>query len=97
MYGTVARLRVQDGKQGEFEAELKRFEARNVPGFVRTLLYRMDANASELMMVFAFTDKAAYTANANSPEQGTSYAALRATLAADPEWNDGEIVMESIA
>jgi quinol monooxygenase YgiN len=95
MYGTVARLRLKEGHQADFEEELKRFEERKVPGFVQTLLYRMDANPNELMMAVAFTDKAAYTANAESPEQNAAYAALRATLAEDPEWNDGEIVMQA--
>lgn len=95
MYGTVARLQLQSGKQGEFEETLRAFESRQAPGFVRSLVYRMDGNADELFLVVAFTDKAAYVANAESPEQAASYEALRATLATDPEWNDGEILLEA--
>lgn len=95
MYGTVARLHLKDGQQGAFEDQLKGFEKRQAPGFVRVLLYRMDADPNELLMTVAFTDKAAYVANAGSPEQAASYEALRATLSADPEWNDGEIILEA--
>lgn len=95
MYGTVARLQLQSGKQAEFEETLRAFESRQATGFVRSLVYRMDDNPDELMMVVAFTDKAAYVANAESPEQAESYAALRATLATDPEWHDGEILLEA--
>lgn len=95
MYGTVARMRLKDGKQAEFEQQLKNFESRQAPGFVRSWIYRMDADPNELMLAVAFTDKDAYVANAQSPEQGADYEGMRALLESDPEWNDGEIVLES--
>lgn len=95
MYGTVARVRVKDGMQAAFEQNLKDFENRQAPGFVRALLYRTDADPNEFIMAVAFTDKAAYVANAESPEQAADYEGMRALLESDPEWNDGEIVLES--
>jgi quinol monooxygenase YgiN len=94
VYGTVARLRVKDGMQAAFEQNLKDFESRQTPGFVRVLLYRTDADHNEFIMTVAFIDKAAYVANAESPEQAADYEGMRALLESDPEWNDGEIVLE---
>ena len=36
----------------------------------------------------------AYQANAASPEQDARYQKLRALLARDPEWHDGEVVYD---
>ncbi len=52
----------------------------------------MDADPNELYMVVWFTDKAAYQKNAASPGQDKRYQELRALLAADPEWHDGEVI-----
>jgi hypothetical protein len=43
-------------------------------------------------MVVAFESKDAYWANARSPEQDARFKEMRALLASDPEWHDGEIV-----
>ncbi len=39
-----------------------------------------------------FTDREAYRRNADDPAQDARYREMRALLAADPEWHDGEIV-----
>jgi hypothetical protein len=39
-----------------------------------------------------FETKAAYIANAGSPEQDARYQQLRALHVADAEWHDGEIL-----
>ena len=92
MYGKVARLRLKPGVASEISALMDRFNARDVPGAVETYAYQMDRDPNELMIVVLFESKEAYVANANSPEQNAQYLEMRALLAADPEWNDGEII-----
>lgn len=91
MYGTIARMRVKPGK----EADLAKFGsemAPNIPGVVFEHVFKMDANPNEYMMVVGFKDKAAYRANAESPEQHQRYQQYVALLESEPEWHDGEII-----
>ena len=57
MYGTVARQRVKPGREAELVAQLKEFESLNTPGFVRSTLYRMDADSNEYYMAVVFEDR----------------------------------------
>jgi hypothetical protein len=95
MYGTVARLRAKPGTQAEMSALAREMEAVTIPGQVAGYLYQLDAAVDEYYMAVAFESKAAYVANANSPEQDVRYRRLRALLVADPEWHDGEVVSVS--
>jgi len=95
MYGPIARMRLKDGAEPEFKRQLEEFTARAVGGFRQTLIYRMDADSNELMMVVVFDDKESYFKNAEDPAQNEEYEQLRALLTDDPEWNDGEIVMDA--
>jgi quinol monooxygenase YgiN len=92
MYGTVARLRIKPGMEGQLDEQMRAFEAAKVPGVVATYVYRMDADPNEYYLATIWEGKAAYAANATSPEQHARYQAYRALLAAEPEWHDGEIV-----
>ncbi|HET8647927.1 MAG TPA: antibiotic biosynthesis monooxygenase [Vicinamibacteria bacterium] len=91
MYGTIARMQAKPGAEGELMALSREFE-RVTPGLVGSYIYRSDTEPDTYWMAVAFTDKAAYVANAQSPEQDARYQKLRALLTADPEWHDGEIV-----
>ncbi|HKB46147.1 MAG TPA: hypothetical protein VKC57_00515 [Ktedonobacterales bacterium] len=42
-----------------------------------------------------FESRAAYRANAESPEQDACYQQLLAVLAAPPEWHDGTVVYQT--
>ena len=90
MYGSVARLRVKPGSEERLR-ELGR-AGQTIPGFVFEHVYRLDTGSNEYFLVVGFQDKAAYVANATSPEQHQRYLEYRALLDAEPEWNDGEIV-----
>ena len=92
MYGTIARIQVRPGAGEEFQQQLTEYEALHVPGFVSTSLYRTDADPNVYYLVVAFSSKDAYWANARSPEQDARFQKMRALLASDPEWHDGEIV-----
>jgi heme-degrading monooxygenase HmoA len=92
MYGTVARLRAKPGAQAEIAALARDLQGVKISGMVADYLYHLDNAADEYYLVAVFETKAAYVANANSPEQDAQYRRLRALLVADPEWHDGEIL-----
>lgn len=92
MYGTVARMRITPGAESQLEQQFREFESLKVPGFVTTYVYRMDADPQTYYLAVVFDSKAAYEANAHSPEQDARYQQMRALLESDPEWHDGEIV-----
>ncbi|HEU4793668.1 MAG TPA: antibiotic biosynthesis monooxygenase [Nitrolancea sp.] len=92
MYGTVARLQLKPGVEGEFFELSREFEAANVPGYVGEYVYRMDADPSVFYLAVVFESKEAYVSNANSPEQNARYVKYRELLVSDPEWHDGEVV-----
>lgn len=92
MYGTVARLQLKPGKEADLKQEMSTYPSLKIPGFVSTLVYRMDQNANECYLAVAFKDKESYVANARDPKQDERYRQLRALLSADPEWHDGEII-----
>ena len=90
MYGTIAKLRTTPANLPALR-ELSQTMG-SAPGQVERLAFHMDANPDEIWLVGVFESKEAYQANAASPEQHERYLRLRALLAADPEWHDGEIV-----
>ena len=96
MYGTVARMRVMEGKEAELEKLFEMEASRDTPGFVFAHIYRMDNDPHELMLVVGFDSKASYRTNAESPEQDAEYRGYRALLETDPEWHDGEIVVSEV-
>lgn len=95
MYGTVARLRVKSGAEDKFVGVWRALEAFHPTGHVATHVYRMDANPNEYYMAVVFSSKETYQANADSPEMDARFQEIMATLAAGPEWHDGEIVSKS--
>jgi quinol monooxygenase YgiN len=90
MYGTIAKIQVNPAKIEEIQTLSQRIGL--APGQVARYVYQMDANPDEFYLVAVFESRAAYQANATSPEQHQRYLELRALLTADPEWHDGEIV-----
>ena len=92
MYGTIARTRLKPGSEQAFTQLLADFRKLNVPGFIDSHVYRMDADSNEYYMAVLFRDKASYLANAQSPEQSARYQQMRALMTQDPEWHDGEVV-----
>ncbi|MEA2514447.1 MAG: hypothetical protein QOF01_1688 [Thermomicrobiales bacterium] len=84
-------MRLKPGAEAELE-RLNRQDTPKIAGIVFEYVYRLDSNPDEVMLVVGFESKEAYQANANSPEQAERYEEYRALMAAEPEWNDGEIV-----
>jgi quinol monooxygenase YgiN len=85
-------MRLKPGMEDQLMAQLRQYEQLQVPGFVRTYIYRMDADPRDLYMAVIFASKAAYTANAQSLEQDARYRQMLDTLEGPPEWHDGEIL-----
>ena len=92
MYGTIAKMKLKPGMEAKMMAETKSYESLNIPGFLGTMVYKMDTNPNEYYMTVVFADKDAYSKNANNPEQDKRYRAMLEMLVGEPEWHDGEIV-----
>ena len=97
MYGTVARMRLKPGMEEKLKDDMAQYERIKIPGFVSTMVYRMDKDPNEIYMAVVFKDKESYTKNAGDPKQDERYRKMRALLAADPEWHDGEIIQSEMA
>ena len=92
MYGTVARMRVLPGKDEEMKRLGDEMSSMQVPGEVGGYVFKLDNAENEYILVALFEDRESYHRNAQSPESDQNYRKMRALLAADPEWNDGEVV-----
>ena len=103
MYGTIARLRMKPGAEALLLAQTRALRPDDRPGatrmhgWVQTMLYRASRDPQELWLVVAFTDEAAYRANAALESQHQWYLRLRGCLEADPEWIDGEVLLSRLA
>lgn len=98
MYGTIGRFRVKPGMEGQLrqllQEQARAFETGRVPGFLASYTYRMDADANDYYLAVVFASKEAYWANAQSPEQDARYRQWLPLLESEPEWHDGEIVVD---
>jgi quinol monooxygenase YgiN len=98
MFGTVARLTVKPGKTAELQALGDEWtQARGMStGQVAEYIFKLEGRENELMLVAIFKDRDAYYTNAKDPETDRWYRQMRELLAADPEWNDGEIIDSNV-
>lgn len=92
MYGTIARFRVKPGAESQLVQLQHEYEGLTVPGYVKSTVYRMDADPGDYYLVVAFDSKESYVANANSPEQDARYRKMLSLLDGEPQWHDGEII-----
>jgi len=96
MYGTIGRFRIKAGMESQFrqliEGQAPAFESGQVPGFVVSYSYRMDADPNDYYLAVVFESRETYWANAQSPEQDARYRQWLPLLEGEPEWHDGEIV-----
>ena len=97
MYGTVSRMRMKPGMEERMRQTMMGYESMAVPGMIGSLVYQMDADPQEYLLVVVFKDKETYFANANSPEQNARYEEMSDMLDGAPEWHDGEILPVSLA
>jgi quinol monooxygenase YgiN len=92
MYGTVARMRARPGAIEQLKEFANRERGNAPPGSVALLVFQMDADPNELILVAAAESEEAYRANAESPEQHEVFLEMMQYLEAEPEWNDGQVV-----
>lgn len=97
MYGTVARMKIKPGSEAKLTADMAQYDDLKIPGFVSSMVYRMDSDPNEVYMAVVFKDKASYHANARDPKQDERFKKMRASLQADPEWHDGEIIASQMS
>jgi hypothetical protein len=92
MYGTIARFRIKPGMIDEYIAwnEANPVEDSG-PGVL--MVYQMDRNPNELVVVVAAESRAAYRAMSEDPEMNERYLQMMEFFAAEPEWNDGEVIL----
>ncbi len=95
MYGTVARMRLKPGTETQMMELMKEYEGLEVPGYVRSVVYRMDADSNEYYLTVLFDSRESYHANAQSPAQDARYRRMAQLLDGEPEWHDGEVVYEA--
>src|SRR5260370_28186687 len=92
MYGTVGRLRIKPGMEGQFrqllEGQAPAFESGRVAGFVASYAYRMDADPNDYYLAVVFSSKEAYWANAQRADQDARYRHSRPLLEASPDCHD---------
>ena len=94
MYGTVARVQVLPGKEQalmELEEQVAR-EYDPLSGQIAYYIFKLDKGENEFIIVATFKDRESYHRNAETPETDRQYQMMRELLAADPEWNDGEVI-----
>ena len=53
MYGTVARMRVKPGMEAKLKEDMAQYDQLKIPGFVSTVVYRMDRDPNEIYMTVA--------------------------------------------
>ena len=94
MYGTVARMRLKPGAEAQMQELMKEYEGLDVPGYVRSTVYKMDTDSDEYYLTVVFEDAQSYRANAQSPEQDARYRKMAELLDGEPEWHDGEVVYQ---
>jgi quinol monooxygenase YgiN len=96
MFGTIYRMRPRAGQEQAIAEHLRRWEREqrpNVAGAVAGYLFRSKDQPSVLVGVSVFDSEASYRKNAEDPAQDSWYRQLREMLDADPEWNDGDILV----
>ncbi|MBP7963525.1 MAG: ester cyclase [Caldilineaceae bacterium] len=90
MYGTIAQMRTQPGKTEDLRALAANMET--APGQLARFVFQTDADEQTLFVVAVFDSRSSYWENASSPAQHQRYLAMRALLADEPAWHDGEII-----
>ncbi|HEY7269942.1 MAG TPA: antibiotic biosynthesis monooxygenase [Dehalococcoidia bacterium] len=92
MYGTVARMRLKPGSEEKLMADMQQYQSINIPGYISSTVYKLDAGGNEYILAVVFADKDSYDKNSDDPEQDKRFQQMMTWLAAEPQWMDGEII-----
>jgi heme-degrading monooxygenase HmoA len=96
MFGSIYRMHPKPGKEMDIADQFRRWDRERrsaVPGAVAGYLFRPKSAPDELIGFAVFDSEANYRRNAEDPAQDEWYRGLRQMLEADPEWNDGDILV----
>ncbi len=96
MFGSIYRMHPKPGEESNIAAHFRRWERDRRPaagGTVAGYLFRPKARPHELIGFAVFDSESSYRTNAGAPAQDQWYRDLRQMLEADPEWNDGDILV----
>jgi hypothetical protein len=96
MFGTVYRVKPRPGQEMMVVNLLRQWGRERRPlaqGALHGYLFRSKDRPDELIGVAVFDTEANYYKNAEDPAQDAWYRELRGHLVADPEWNDGEVLV----
>lgn len=99
MYGTIFRVKVKEGKEGQLVDAFEKWDRERKPkviGAIKSLMLKSEKVPGEFLGIVVFKDKDSYKANANDPEQDKWYRQFRELLQSDPEWNDGEYIIGNL-
>ncbi|MGB8651353.1 MAG: hypothetical protein WCD35_11890 [Mycobacteriales bacterium] len=93
MYGTVMIGTLAEGiSVDDYDLVAKEWLTREVEGFVDERVLLSD-DGSTVVVAVRFTDRDAYQALADAPEQDEFYSArIQPLLAGEPQWIDGDWV-----
>ena len=96
MFGSMFRMRPKAGEEQAVEKVFRRWADERRPkvaGAVASYVLKPRNRPGELLGMAVFDTEENYIKNANDPEQDRWYRELRSHLEADPEWNDGDIIL----
>lgn len=98
-FGSVFRMRPKQGQEDAIVDMLRQWDRERGPqvqGFVANFLFKSRMHPGELIGVAVFDSEQSYRKNAEDPEQDRWYRQLREKLEADPEWNDGDVLVSEM-
>ncbi|HEY6378926.1 MAG TPA: hypothetical protein VI316_07080 [Candidatus Dormibacteraeota bacterium] len=93
MFGTISRWRLKEGVTEQQLAEfVDSMRADRPASAVALVVLRSASDPREMWIAGAFESRAAYDANAASPEQNARFERVRALMEGAPEWHDGDVL-----
>lgn len=98
MFGTVARVTVKPGKGEELLALAKEWTQAQAShsGQIAEYIFKLENRPDEYLTIGIFPSREGYRDFASEPETDHWYRRMRELLVADPEWNDGEVVVSEV-
>ena len=91
LYGTIAKMKLKPNAEEKI-MQLMDGADEHREGHVATYVFKSDADPNIHFITTIFESKGAYKKFADSPAQDKRFHQMRELLAADPEWQDGEVI-----
>jgi heme-degrading monooxygenase HmoA len=91
VYGTVAKMKLKPGAEAKIMQIMEGGQVSR-PGHVATYIFRSDQDPNVHIVTTIFESESAYRKFSDSPEQDKRFRQMQELMAAEPEWNDGEVI-----